>query len=213
MAVINFTEDDIIKRKLLIDGDGLGDDRRINIMLKTFFKWCSTHENDEEQALNYERILLMLTNCEHSMAKSQQILFMNHLEMKNYQDLYNKIEKGITDSQKKIADLKVELQQAKIIRKNKQEYDVLAQIIMDNPDRRDTLGRLNQLEEEINKLQLIKENLNKRLEQRGKQFQVLLTSAHELQKMLSDEDNNVNSIDDQFLDNLKRAVGDKPVHV
>ena len=75
MAVINFTEgifkpfirffvslthglipfvsssstDDIIKRKLLIDGDGLGDDRRINIMLKTFFKWCSTNENDEEQ--------------------------------------------------------------------------------------------------------------------------------------------------------------------
>ena len=148
------------------------------------------------------------------MAKSQQILFMNHLEMKNYQDLYNKIEQGITDSQKKIADLKVELQQAKIIRKNKQEYDVLAQIIMDNPDRRDTLGRLNQLEEEINKLQLIKENLNKRLEQRGKQFQVLLTSAHELQKMLSDEDNNiVNSIDDQFLDNLKRGSGDKPVHV
>ncbi|XP_015791863.1 THO complex subunit 7 homolog [Tetranychus urticae] len=212
MAVINFTEDDIIKRKLLIDGDGLGDDRRINLMLKTFFKWCSTHENDEEQALNYERILLMLTNCEHSMAKSQQILSMNHLEMKNYQELYNKIDTGIADSQRKIAELKAELQQAKIVRKNKQEYDVLAQIIMDNPDRCDTLSRLNQLEEEINKLQQIKENLNKRLEKRGKQFQVLLTSAHELKKMLSDEDNNiVNSIDDQFLDNLKRS--DKPAHV
>ena len=41
--------DKIIKRKLLIDGDGLGDDRRINIMLKTFLKWCSSNESDEEQ--------------------------------------------------------------------------------------------------------------------------------------------------------------------
>lgn len=41
------SSDDIIKRKLLIDGDGLGDDRRINVAMKHFFRWFSTPNNDE----------------------------------------------------------------------------------------------------------------------------------------------------------------------
>lgn len=34
--------EEVIWRKLLIDGDGIGDDRRLNILLKSYLKWCST---------------------------------------------------------------------------------------------------------------------------------------------------------------------------
>jgi THO complex subunit 7 len=37
-----------MKRKLLIDGDGIGDDRRINFALKQFIKWCLTDDETEE---------------------------------------------------------------------------------------------------------------------------------------------------------------------
>ena len=43
--------DDIIKRKLLIEGDGGNDDRRINSLLKTFIKWCQSTESAEERFL------------------------------------------------------------------------------------------------------------------------------------------------------------------
>ncbi|RWS05304.1 THO complex subunit-like protein [Dinothrombium tinctorium] len=189
-------EDEIIKRKLLIDGDGIGDDRRINIMLRSFLKWCSSNEEtEEEQNINYERILLMLTNCEHAMAKSQEVLLMNKLEVQNYEELYGKIEKGIEEAQQRIALCKADLQRAKVIRRNKQEYDMLAKIILEHPDRKESLKRLSLLEDEIKKLQQIKEELNRKVEKRRKQFQVLLTSAYELQLMLQEEENNI-------LDNL-----------
>lgn len=142
----------------------------------------------------------MLTNCEHAMAKSQQILLMNQMEMKNYQEIHSKIEEGILDSQKKISILKNELQKAKVVRKNKQEYDVWAKIIMKHPDRRETLKGLNQLEQEIKKLQQVRESLNRKYEKRSKQFQVLITSANELQKMFQEEENNIaENIQDPFL--------------
>jgi len=43
--------DDVIKRKLLIEGDGGNDDRRINSLLKTFIKWCQSSESAEDRFL------------------------------------------------------------------------------------------------------------------------------------------------------------------
>lgn len=35
--------EDVIKRKLLIDGDGTGDDRRLTLLLKAFTKWSNSY--------------------------------------------------------------------------------------------------------------------------------------------------------------------------
>lgn len=37
----------VIKRRLLIDGDGTGDDRRLNVLLKSFIKWSNTKDTPE----------------------------------------------------------------------------------------------------------------------------------------------------------------------
>ena len=39
--------DEIIRKRLLIDGEGAGDDRRITALLKTFLKWCNSMEGEE----------------------------------------------------------------------------------------------------------------------------------------------------------------------
>jgi len=39
--------DDVIKRKLLIEGDGGNDDIRISRLLKTFLKWCQSPDSEE----------------------------------------------------------------------------------------------------------------------------------------------------------------------
>lgn len=51
---INFTYisvivDEVFRRKLLMDGEGMGDDRRINILLRTFFKWNDAKDESPEE--------------------------------------------------------------------------------------------------------------------------------------------------------------------
>lgn len=184
------SEEEIIRRKLLIDGDGMGDDRRLNMLLRVFLKWCMTNDDtEEEQAIIYERMVMTLEQCEFAISKSQQVLRMNQAEMNNYEQLYREIEVGIADAQKKIVEYKQELQKAKSIRKNKQEYDALAKVIATQPDRRATLSKLESLETEIRGLHKAQQALDSRLEQRRRQFHVLLSSVYELQQLLKDEEN------------------------
>lgn len=182
-------EEEIIRRKLLIDGDGMGDDRRINMLLKVFLKWCMTDDDTEEDnKMVYDRMLMTLDQCEFSISKSQQMLAMNDTEMKNYEKLYSEIEVGIANAQKKIVENKLELQKAKSIRKNKQEYDALAKVIGTQPDRRGMLAQLECLEKEIRSLQQAQEALDSRLEHRRRQFHVLLSSVHQLGTILKEEE-------------------------
>lgn len=39
--------DEVIRKRLLIDGDGAGDDRRINLLVKSFVKWCHSGSQEE----------------------------------------------------------------------------------------------------------------------------------------------------------------------
>ena len=41
--------EEIIRRRLLFDGEGTGDERRLNVLLKTFLSWCNS--NDTPDAL------------------------------------------------------------------------------------------------------------------------------------------------------------------
>lgn len=41
--------DEVFRRKLLMDGEGMGDDRRINILLRTFFKWNDAKDESPEE--------------------------------------------------------------------------------------------------------------------------------------------------------------------
>lgn len=39
--------EDVIRRRLLIDGDGTGDDRRLNVLVKSFIKWVNTADTPD----------------------------------------------------------------------------------------------------------------------------------------------------------------------
>lgn len=43
------SDEEVIRRRLLVDGDGTGDDRRLNILFKTMLKWCNSTEDMEER--------------------------------------------------------------------------------------------------------------------------------------------------------------------
>ena len=101
--------------------------------------------------------------------------------------LFEEIEKDIAQAREDIMQCKLELQQAKKIRKNKQEYDALAKIIEGHPDRKQSQAETDRLQEELESLEHTKNQLAKKLDVRGKQLHALIHTIHILQQIL-DED-------------------------
>ncbi|CAH1784822.1 unnamed protein product [Owenia fusiformis] len=182
-------DDEIIRRRLLIEADGGNDDKRISSLLRTFVKWTSSPEHDDDSHTNYQRMLASLTQCEYAVEKSHAIYQMNTREQQNYEKLNKEIEENIKEAFDKIAECKSELHQAKRIRKNRQEYDALAKTIQKHPDRQKTLKELEALDKELAELKETKESLEQKLDIRRKQFHVLIAAIHEMQRIVEEDEN------------------------
>lgn len=184
------TDDEIMKKKLLIDGDGIGDDRKLSQLIKSLILWCYNDgaESELESDLSAARLLMAIDQSELAMAKSVQTIRMISIELENYETLYRGIERSIAGAREKLATCKLELAEAKQHRCNKLDYDSVASIIEHHPSTQETQLKLNQLEREIASLQKINAQIEGKLEKRRRQFQLLLSASHQLQSTLDDED-------------------------
>ena len=54
------SEEDVMKMRLLVDGDGTGDDRRLNMMLKALIKWCNAEEDQQTCEVMFSMKMLMM---------------------------------------------------------------------------------------------------------------------------------------------------------
>ena len=58
----SYTEENVVKNRLLFDGDGNGDDRRLNMLLKLTTKWAhATNPNgDPEEDIKVDIIIFLI---------------------------------------------------------------------------------------------------------------------------------------------------------
>ncbi|XP_065186471.1 THO complex subunit 7 homolog [Sycon ciliatum] len=187
-AAAAIAEDEIIKKRLLIDGEGDGDDRRLNRLLRTFLRFCSPSCPEEERASLYQKLFVLLAQCEFAMSKLDMVQSMNCKELDNYSSLVDKIETNVEEAHQKIADSREELVIATQIRQNRQEYNALAKVIQQHPDRQETVNQLDKLSTELTELNTRKEQHETKLALRRKQFHLLMHSIYELQGVLDDEE-------------------------
>ncbi|XP_071960278.1 THO complex subunit 7 homolog [Antedon mediterranea] len=185
MAAI--TDDEVICKRLLIEGESGGDDRRISTLLKMFIKWCTTDLNEEECSSTYQKMLSTLAQIEFTMEKTHLIHDMNIKEMASYEQIYSNIESEMEEAKDAISTSKEELKKAKRVRRNRQEYDALAKVIQKQPDRKDTMKKLKDLDDNLKALDETKISLEEKLENRQKQFHVLINSVLELQRILEED--------------------------
>lgn len=133
-------------------------------------------------------MLAQLAQCEFAVTKSQLASEMMAAELQSYEDLSKILENGIEIAKQNIEKSKADFAQAKTVRKNRIEYNVLAKVISEQPDRKETLERLGLLKTELSSLEATKQQLESRLSLRKKQFHVLVTSIHQLQALLDEPD-------------------------
>ncbi|CAG9865499.1 unnamed protein product [Phyllotreta striolata] len=183
------SDEEVIKRRLIFDGDGTGDDRRFNLMLKMITKFINSgEETAEESRQRYDKISAQLSMIEHARKRSELVTKSNDDQLIKYQKLFKDYEGKIRDIKSDIAKQRTELEKAKTIKQNRIEYDLLAKQISAEPARTEMNKKLLSLQKHLKDIGEEKRRLIQKLAKRKKQFHVLSTSANQLQFYL-DEDN------------------------
>lgn len=136
----------------------------------------------------YDRLMAQLAQCQFAALKNVQMLKMINEEQENYQKLAERHQDSIEMAKKEIEESKKELIVAKEIRKNKMEYDLLASLINEQPDRKKTEKQIETIKKEIDKLTQKKIKMETKFEKRRNDFTLLMYTIHELEKQL--EENN-----------------------
>ncbi|XP_023172412.1 THO complex protein 7 [Drosophila hydei] len=187
-------DEEIIKQRLLIDGDGTGEDRRLNMLLKQFLKWAnSKNDSQETNQIMYDRLMAQLAQCQFAALKNVQTLKMIKEEQDNYSKLAEKHQESIEVAKEEIEASKKELIIAKEIRKNKMEYDLLASLIEEQPDRKDTEKQIEVIKKEIDKLTQKKLKMEHKFQKRRNDFTLLMYTIHELEQQLEEENSSGSS--------------------
>ncbi|KAH8349911.1 hypothetical protein KR084_009161, partial [Drosophila pseudotakahashii] len=185
--------EEIIKQRLLIDGDGTGEDRRIVVLLKQFLKWANAkNDSPETNPIMYDRLMAQFAQCKLTAMKNVQTLQMIGAERENYSKLVEQHEQSIVLAKQEIEASKKELVTAKQIRKNKMEYDLLASLIQDQPDRNGTQKQIETIKKELDDLVQKKLKMERKFQKRRNDFTLLMYTIHELEQQL-DQDNSSSS--------------------
>lgn len=101
-----------------------------------------------------ERLLSQLSQCEYMFEKSRISSKMNETEISNYLKLADDIKNEIEKTKMEIQQLKEELQKAKVYRKNRIEYEVIANVIDKHSERKETNAKLTGIKKDLSGLEV-----------------------------------------------------------
>lgn len=152
----------------------------MNLLLKTFTKWCNADSDENSDALSPDRILTQLSHCEFSVLKSELSEQMIDEELKNYKKVSDNIAERIEMVKDQIEQSKNLLVSAKEIRRNKLEYSSLARLIKEEPDRKEVVTKHEMLKDELLKQNEQFQKVNRILENRRKDFASFMLLTQEL---------------------------------
>merc|ERR1711934_42682 len=202
-------DENVVRTRLLLDGDGTGDDRRLNNISKMFIKWVVTKDDEnpekakEDNKMHYSRLMASIAQCEWTENKSKLVQDMNRTDAKNYE----KIKLEISQAEEEIRQTKADLVEARKVRRNRMEYDALAKVISKNPDRSTQGRKIEDVKAELDDLKATEDALETKLESRKKQFHVLVQSIHNLQALL-DEDNDISFHSSRMKEDANESIED-----
>jgi len=179
-------EGDVIRRRLMIDGDGSGDDRRLTALMKMYIKYCKLKSSDQQF---HQKMMYYLAQSECSMKKSSLVCKMNVRQTMRYHKLKEKIDVLVVDAGKEIEEYKRDLETARKVRANREAYDLQASFALNQPDRLITIKQIEQLKNELKSLGEEERRLARKLELRKKQCHNLIISIKQMQNTLELESN------------------------
>uniref|UniRef100_A0A5K3F555 THO complex subunit 7 homolog n=1 Tax=Mesocestoides corti TaxID=53468 RepID=A0A5K3F555_MESCO len=181
------SDDAIIKRRLLLEGESGLDDKRLALLLKDFLKWSSEDDSSDISAGAYQSMVEKIVQCENAMEQALLIQIMNIEQSNRYTKLLEDIDKSIEETRSQIDEYRECLKEARVIRKNRQEYHNLAKIVQEYPNRQETLQKINKMKRELSDLENINKKCDEKINLRKKQFHLFLVALHDLKKIVDQD--------------------------
>uniref|UniRef100_A0A9J2PT14 THO complex subunit 7 homolog n=1 Tax=Ascaris lumbricoides TaxID=6252 RepID=A0A9J2PT14_ASCLU len=143
---LGIMNEECIIRKLVADGDGAGDDRRFATLASLIMKLIK----DPENARSYlPRITQLLDAAKTSMHKQALIATTNEYQINKYEQMAHQIDSEIVRAHERMQLAKKELEAAKAVRRNKEEYEALANVIQQYPSRQETNMKLEAVKKQL----------------------------------------------------------------
>ncbi|KAK2721360.1 THO complex subunit 7 homolog isoform X2 [Artemia franciscana] len=199
----NMNEEEILRRRLLVDGDGAGDEKKILGIFRDWVKLCTWKYESLEEFKNDEELLKFhLSQAEWNMLKTHLIIGMTSKEEKAYNSLHESIGKKIEELRNDILTAKKDLENAQIVRKQRMEYDSIAKLICQYPNRKEEEKQLKETRRQLADSERKLRDLDQKIELRTKQFMLLMDALYMLESTLENEDESGIEIDNEKLDDV-----------
>ena len=118
---------------------------------------------------------------------SQRVRQANQRELETYAKKHAQMEGRIKETNDDIARLRQELVEARVERRHKEEYDLLARKILELPSRQESMAAMTTLKSDISTLEAEEKELSEKQDHRKKQFTLLLHLISDLENTLKAE--------------------------
>ncbi|CAG0925386.1 unnamed protein product [Notodromas monacha] len=178
--------------KLLIDGEGQGDDRKFATFLRQCKSWIDSNDTSPEfNDRMYDLLMRQFDPMNMVFLKTDAAVEMNKQEKRMYEEEAEALKAKIEAAEADILVAREELEEAKKQRERKSEYDALARIIFTLPDREVTRKELQTSEASVQRLKKVKAEYQLMLSEREVLSRDLMFAACQLKRCLKDKPNTV----------------------
>ncbi|CAF1020590.1 unnamed protein product [Rotaria sp. Silwood1] len=181
----DLSEDDIIRSRLLYEGDQGIDDRRILTLMKTFNKFVfDLSSNFDEHNLTIEKLLSLLYSIEHSHHLLKSTYKMDELEQICYASKSQRLNEQIKQLRYELDQSDLRLIEAKQKRSNLLEYDARTATINKLGTRRELRAQQAATLERKHYFEHLQQTFEATYQQRLKQIAVYMRPIFELDEIL-----------------------------
>ena len=108
-------------------------------------------------------------------------------ERHNYATCHATIEMEIVKTKDEIEQLKIQLKQEQLLRKFKEEYESIARVVNTLPSRNELNKEMEMENKKMKQATMQLETISKRMDSRGKQFDLLIHTIHDLEQLLKED--------------------------
>ncbi|PAV84761.1 hypothetical protein WR25_14622 isoform D [Diploscapter pachys] len=126
---------------------------------------------DEQKLEECVKALKQIDSIELTAIKIMHVTSRILAEIEELKKTSEEVKQSIEQSRTKMEESKKRLQEVRIIRRNKQEYSQLVNVIEENPSRVETNRRIHELQDELVQLQERQKQLEQKLSERRAQLQ------------------------------------------
>ncbi|CAH1127450.1 unnamed protein product [Ceutorhynchus assimilis] len=178
------SEEFIIERKLLLDGEGSGEDQRLNVFVKQLAIWAKSSKSPTECEAGYNSMLAQLNRLELYKKRMNLRMRCYKRQLKTYRAMHDNYRAKKELVLKDIEKQEKFLGEAKIIKKYRIDRNLIVKTVNEGQSCRQLTEEVHNLKKDISNLEDEKEHLQSQLKNRVQQFRLLSVTANILKMSL-----------------------------